>query len=131
MRIQPSTPTSGCPAGSVALSGGPGQCYRKLGSPVTITSAAISSHLPTPPPGQKTGPAIHGFVITVPAADLAALRAVTTTAADAHGYLSISVTDRTWLLPRVLSPFTSPHFEIVFPSRNQTLQLQRMLAAPS
>jgi hypothetical protein len=127
MRIQPSTSAGGCPAGSVALSGGPGQCYRKLGSPVTITSAAVSSHLPTPPPGQAKGPAPHGLVITVPAADLAALTEVTTTAADAHGYLSISVANRTWLLPRVLQPFTSPHFEIAFPSRNQTLQLQRML----
>ena len=127
MRIQPSAHAGGCPAGSVALPGGPGRCYRKLGSPVTITSAAISSHLPAPPPGQQIGPAIYGFVITVPAADLAALTAVTRTAADAHGYLSISVTDRTWLLPRVLQPFTSPHFEITLPSRNQTLQLQRLL----
>jgi hypothetical protein len=127
MRGQPSTPAGGCPAGSVALSGGPGQCYRKLGTPVTITSAAVSSHLPTPPPGQEAGPAIHGFVITVPAADQAALTAVTTTAADAHGYLSISVADRTWLLTRVLRPFTSQHLEIAFPSRNQALQLQRLL----
>jgi hypothetical protein len=125
MRIQPSTPGGGCPAGSVALPGGPGQCYRKLGTPVTITSAAVSSHLPTPPPGQKTPQ--YGFIITVPAADQAALTAVTTTAANAHGYLSISVGSRTWLLPRVLQPFTSPHFEITFPGRNQVLQLQRLL----
>jgi hypothetical protein len=126
LRIQPPTPAGGCPAGSVALSGGPGQCYHKLGSPVSITSAAVSSHLPTPP-GQRAGPAMHGLVITVPAADLTALTAVTTTAADAHGYLSISVADRTWLLPRVLQPFTSPHFEIAFPDRTQALQLQRLL----
>jgi hypothetical protein len=129
VRIQPSSPAGGCPAGSVALSGGPGQCYRRLGTPVTITSAAVSSHLPTPPPGQQTPQ--HGFVVTVPAADQAALTAVTTTAAGAHGYLSISVAGRTWLLPRVVRPFTSPHFEITFPDRNQVLQLQRMLAASS
>jgi hypothetical protein len=127
MRSQPPTAAGGCPAGSVALSGGPAQCYRKLGMPVTITSAAVSSHLPAPPPGQEAGPAMHGFVITVPAPDQAALTAVTTTAADAHGYLSISVADRTWLLPRVLRPFTSPRFEIAFPSENQALQLQRLL----
>lgn len=127
VRIQPPMAAGGCPAGSVALSGGPGQCYRKLGTPVTITSAAVSSHLPAPPPGQEAGPAVHGFVITVPAADLAALTAVTTTAADAHGYLDIGVAGRTWLLPKVLQPFTSPHFEITFPSRNQALQLQRQL----
>jgi len=67
----------------------------------------------------------------VPAANQAALTAVTTTAANAHGYLSISVAGRTWLLPRVVRPFTSPHFEITFPSRNQVLRLQRMLAASS
>ena len=114
VRIQPSSPAGGCPAGSVSLSGGPGQCYRKLGTPVTITSAAVSSHLPTPPPGQKTPQ--YGFIITVPAVDQAALTAVTTTAANAHGYLSISVGGRTWLLPRVLQPFTSPHFEITSPA---------------
>ena len=129
VRSQPPSPTGGCPAGSVALSGGPGQCYRKLGTPVTITSAAVSSHLPTPPPGQETPQ--YGFVITVPAANQVALTAVTTTAADAHGYLSISVGGRTWLLPRVLQPFTSPHFEITFLNRNQVLRLQRMLAASS
>jgi len=64
------------------------------------------------------------LVITVPTADLAALKAITTTAADAHGYLSIRVADRTWLLPRVLQPFTGPHFELAFPSRNQALQIQ-------
>jgi hypothetical protein len=127
VRIQPPSPAGGCPAGSVALSGGPGQCYRKLGTPVTITSAAISSHLPTPPPGQQTPP--YGFIVTVPAANQAALTAVTTTAANAHGYLSISVAGRTWLLPRVLQPFTGPNMEITFPSRNQVLQLQRILAA--
>ena len=129
VRVQPSSPGGGCPAGSVSLSGGPGQCYRKLGTPVTITSAAVSSHLPTPPPGQKTSQ--YGFIITVPAAKQAALTAVTTTAANAHGYLSISVAGRTWLLPRVVRPFTSPHFEVTFPNRNQVLQLQRMLAASS
>ena len=38
-------PPGGCPAGWVTLSGGPGQpsqCYRKTGTPVTITSAAVS-----------------------------------------------------------------------------------------
>ena len=123
------SPPGGCPAGWVTLSGGAGACYRKTGTPVTITSAAVSSHLPTPPPGQQTPP--YGFIITVPAANQAALTAVTTTAANAHGYLSISVAGRTWLLPRVVRPFTSPHFEVTFPSRNQVLQLQRMLAASS
>jgi hypothetical protein len=127
LRLQPATPAGGCPAGSVALSGGPGQCYHKLGTPVTITSATVSSHLPAPPPGQKTHQ--YGFVITVPADDQAALTGVTTTAADAHGYLSISVAGRAWLLSRVLQPFTGPNMEITFPSRNQVLQLHRLLVS--
>jgi hypothetical protein len=71
---------------------------------------------------------MYGFVITVAAADQAALTSVTTRAADAHGYLSISAAGKTWLLPQqVLQPFTSPHFEISLPSREQTLQLEHML----
>jgi hypothetical protein len=71
---------------------------------------------------------MYGFVTTVAAAEQAALTSVTTRAADAHGYLSISVAGQTWLLPqRVLQPFTSPHFEITLASRKQALQLQHML----
>jgi hypothetical protein len=130
MRSQPSAAAGGCPAGSVALSGGPGQCYRKLGTPVTVTSAKVSSIFrdrPPPPPGQQAGPTSYGFVIVVPAADQAALTAVTTTAANAHGYLSISIGDSTWLLPRVLQPFNGPQLMITRPSRNQALQIQRLL----
>ena len=36
VRVQSPTPSGGCPAGSVALSAGPGQCYRQLGTPLTI-----------------------------------------------------------------------------------------------
>jgi hypothetical protein len=129
MRIQPVTPAGGCPAGSVALSGGPGHCYRKLGTPVTITSAAVSSHLPTPPPGQETPR--YGFIIT---------RARCRSGGADSGHYDGR--RRPWLSqhqrcrpdlassPRVLQPFTSPHFEITLPSRNQVLQLQRLLVPP-
>jgi hypothetical protein len=130
MRIQPPAAAGGCPARSVALSGGPGRCYRKLGTPVTITSAKVSSvfpYRPPPPPGQQAGPTSYAFVIAVPAADQAALTAVTTTAANAHGYLSISIADSTWLLPQVLQPFTGPQLMIARSSRNQALQIQRLL----
>jgi hypothetical protein len=123
MGIQAPTPAGGCPGGSVALSGGPGQCYRQLGTPVTIKAAQVSSivkSLPGIPAGQS------GFVITLAGADLSALKAVTTTAADAHGYLSISVAGQTWLLPRVLHPFTGS-LQVSFPSTNEVLQLQRLL----
>jgi hypothetical protein len=51
-------------------------------------------------------------------------------AADAHGHLTIGVAGRTWLLPTVLQPFTSP-LEIALPSRNQTLQLHSLLVPSS
>ncbi len=96
---QPVTPAGGCPASSVALSGpggGPtGQCYRKLGTPVTITSAAVSSFQPrNPKDPQASPPAGSGLLITLPAAGRAGRTAVTTKAYDSHGYLDISVAGR-------------------------------------
>jgi hypothetical protein len=127
VRIQASTSAGGCPSGSVALSGGPGQCYRQLGTPVTITSAYVgsvvtgTSHIP---PGQ------YGFWVTLPAADLPALHALTTAAYNAQGFLDISVAGQTWLLPRVRQPFVGP-LEMVLPTENQVLSLHRLLfAAP-
>ena len=143
MRVQPPTPAGGCPAGYTALPGnnptipGPAsssgitQCYRKTGTPVTITSAAVSPvspvSAPKPPPGQKA-PVQYGFVITLPAADIPALTAVTTTAYHARGALAISIAGKTWALPPVGGPFRGPQFQIPMPSRNQALQIQRMLA---
>jgi hypothetical protein len=45
MRTQPATAAGKCPAGYAALSapGSGGTFYRKLGTPVTITAAGISS----------------------------------------------------------------------------------------
>jgi hypothetical protein len=123
VRIQAPTPAGGCPAGSVALSGGPGQCYRRLGTPITITSAYVGSVVtgtPYIPAGQ------YGFWVALPTADLPALKAMTTAAADTQGFLDISVAGRTWLLPQVHQPFTGP-LEMVLPSRNQVLQLHGLL----
>src|SRR6516225_9187077 len=85
-------PPGGCPAGWVTLSGGPGQpgqCYRKTGTPVTITSAAVSpvfSFRPPTPPGQQQAPPVqYGFSITVPAADAPELAAVFPTAPGSPG----------------------------------------------
>ena len=58
-----------------------------------------------------------------------ALAAVTTTAADAQGPLAISAAGRTWILPIVEQTFTSPQLLIPLPSKNQALQLQRILAS--
>src|SRR5215469_1641069 len=45
---RPSTPSGSCPAGSARLPRaaaefpGSGQCYRRIGKPLTVTSAAVS-----------------------------------------------------------------------------------------
>ena len=136
MRSQPATAAGKCPAGYVALSspGSAGTCYRKLGTPVTITSAAISSvfmNRPTPPPGQSAGPAQYGFLITVPAANVAAVSAVIKRAYDARGALAISVAGKTWEAPQVEQPFSGQRLEIGLPTRNQALQLYRTLVPAS
>jgi hypothetical protein len=138
-------PPGGCPAGWVTLSGEPGQpgqCYRKTGTPVTITSAAVSpvfSFRPPTPPGQQQAPPVqYGFSITVPAADVPALAAVFPAASGSPGppaasavnsatpMPAISVAGRTWILLGYSTP-EGREFEITLPSRNQARQLQRML----
>jgi hypothetical protein len=139
------SPPGGCPAGWVTLSGGAGACYRKTGTPVTITSAAVSpviSFRPPTPPGQQAPPVQYGFSITVPAADVPALAAVLPTAPGPPGpptgsvvnsatpIPTISVAGRTWILLGYATP-QGREFDVTLPSRNQALQLQRMLAASS
>lgn len=139
------SPPGGCPAGWVTLSGGAGACYRKTGTPVTITSAAVSpvfSFRPPTPPGQQAPPVQYGFSITVPAADVPALAAVLPTAPGPPGpptgsvvnsatpIPTISVGGRTWILLGYATP-QGREFDVTLPSRNQALQLQRMLAASS
>jgi hypothetical protein len=135
VRIRSHTGAGGCPAGSVALAGGTGQCYRQLGTPVRITSATVGPVITD----ALHFPGLYGFWIVLPAADVAALRAITTTAADAHTNLAISVAGRGWLLPIPGRPFTNGQLEIFLPSMNnslrsrddQVLELHRILVPPS
>ncbi|MGD0558421.1 MAG: hypothetical protein ABSA93_26030 [Streptosporangiaceae bacterium] len=146
MRSQPPAPAGGCPAGYVTLPGGasPGMCYRKTGTPVTITSAGVSpvsSFRPPAPSGQQTVPIQYGFWITLPAADVPALSAVIPTASgspsspiasvvtSAATIPAVSVAGRTWVLIGFTTRFTDRELEVFLPSRNQALQLQGMLAA--
>jgi hypothetical protein len=78
---------------------------------------------------------------TLPAADVPALAAVIPTASGPPGpptasvvtsataIPTISVADRTWVLSGFATRFAGREFEVTLPSRNQALQLQRMLAA--
>jgi hypothetical protein len=123
MRSRPAPATGKCPAGYVPLSapGSAGTCYRKLGSPVTITSAAVSSA------SAQGQPAVYVFRVAVPAADEAPVTAVIKQAYDARGALAVSVDGKTWTAPRVLQPFTGQQMQISLPSRKQALRLYRLL----
>jgi hypothetical protein len=149
MRSEAAAPSGGCPAGSVAVSVPPGAapagCYRPVGTPVTITSAAVSvvspQPQPAPPPGQTVGPAQYGFTVAVPAADMAAVRALATQAYDSRDAIGISAAGQLWKAPQLRSlPEGAPasagsglgqQFQIAFPTKNQALQLYRILIPPS
>ena len=131
MRSRPATAAGKCPAGYVALSAPyPGTCYRSLGTPVTITSAAVSSvsmNRSSPPPGQPKGPALYGFTVAVPAADVASVTVVIKEAYDARGALAVNVAGKTWAAPQVDAPFPGRQLQISLPSKNQALRLYRIL----
>jgi hypothetical protein len=135
MRVQPPTPAGGCPAGSTMISvpGNPGQCVRPVDAPVTITSAAVSavsSFQPRNASGQvMPGPPDYQIMITLPAADVAAATAVVTTAYNSRAGVDFRVAGRTWALPMVFRPFRSEQLSIALPSKNQALQLHRLLVS--
>jgi hypothetical protein len=135
---------AGCPSGYVALSGGPGQCYRYISGPVTVTSAAVSpvsSFQPPTPAGQQPVPTQYGFWITLPAADGSALTVVPTPPAPAGGGapvastavggsdFTITVAGRTWVPIGFAAQSSTHQLDVDLASRNQALQLQHTLAA--
>jgi hypothetical protein len=132
MRSRPDAASGKCPVGYVALSapGYAGTCYRSLGTPVTISSAAVSSvsmNGSSPPAGQPKGPALYGFTVAVPAADVAAVTAVIKQAYDVRGALAVIVAGKTWEAPQVDTPFPGQQFPISLPGRSQALDLHRIL----
>lgn len=114
-----STPTAGGP-------GGPGvACYRPAGTPVTITSAAVSSVTTYP---HQPGPAAYGFVVAFPTADAAALTALIQQAYDSGDALGMSVAGKLWQAPQVRHRFIALRAEqINLLSRTQAVQLYRLL----
>lgn len=106
----------------------PTPCYRPAGTPVTITSAAVSSVLTyRPPPGEAKGPDLYGFIVAVPGADVTAVTAVIRQAYDTGNAVGISVAGKLWQAPQVRTPFPGQHLQITLLSRNQALQLHRIL----
>jgi hypothetical protein len=100
-------------------------CYLRVGRPVTITSAAVSSvtayrHQP--------GPAFYGFVVAFPAADVAALTAIIRRAYDSGDAVGMSVAGKLWQAPQVRHTFNALRAaQITLLSRTQAVQLYRLL----
>jgi hypothetical protein len=63
----------------------------------------------------------------VPAADVAAVTAVSTDAYNSRGAVALIVAGKTWQAPQVAGPFKGRQLEIAFLSKNQALQLYRIL----
>jgi hypothetical protein len=135
MHGEPATPAGGCPAGSVAVFVPPGSapmgCYRPVGTPMTITSAAVSPVVvlpqPPPPPGQSAGPAQYGFTVVVPAADVAAVTALITQAHDSRDALGITAAGKLWEAPQVLQAFPGQRLQVAFLRKSEALRLYRLL----
>jgi hypothetical protein len=142
----PGASVSNCPAGSVVLSGPgtlsappsgtfPGSspaapvsvCFRLLGKPVTFTSAGVA--VAEQPGGSQSvqHPAIWVVQVNLPAAEAAELAAVTTRLAGTQDQLAIIIAGQTWGMPVTLQPLTGGEFAIATQSKNQALQIQRLL----
>ncbi len=100
-------------------------CYRPVGTPVTITSAAVSSVTTYP---HQPGPASYGFVVAFPTADVAALTAEIRQAYTSRDALGMSVAGKLWQAPQTRSKVNALRAEqINLLSRTQALQLYRLL----
>ena len=117
-----------CPHGDAATPAAPSAgvaCYRPLGTPVTITSAAVSSVTTN---RNQPGPAWHAFVVAFPTADVPALTALIRQAYDAGDALGMSVAGKLWQAPQPRRRFNALRAEqINLLSRNQAFQLYRLL----
>jgi hypothetical protein len=115
----PATPTEP-PAPSAGVA-----CYRPLGTPVTINSAAVSSVSAS---RNQPGPAWYEFVVAFPAADVAPLTALIRQAYDSGDAVGMSVAGTLWQAPQLRRKFTALRAEqINLLSRTQAFQLYRLL----
>jgi hypothetical protein len=70
-------------------------------------------------------------MVSVPAAQVAAVTALIKQAYDSHGALGVSVDGTLWEAPQVLQPFSGQQLQISLLSRSQAVQLYRLLVPPS
>ena len=72
-------------------------------------------------------PAVYGLTFTVPAAEASALAAITAKAFDSRDQMAISTAGKTWGVTLTAGPLTHGQFGIWVQSKNQVLQLQRIV----
>jgi hypothetical protein len=119
----PPSPAS-APVAPPALSAGVA-CYLPVGTPVTITSAAVSS---VTTDRNQPPPAWYVFVVAFPAADVPALTALIRQAYDSGDALGMSVAGKLWQAPQARSKVNALRAEqINLLSRNQAVQLHSLL----
>ncbi len=127
--VQASTGSTAAPTPAATLTTPPAPegvaCYRPVGTPVTITSAAVS---PVTTNRNQPGPAFYGFVVAFPAADVAALTALIRQAYDSGDAVGMSVAGKLWQAPQPRRQFNALRAEqINLLSRSQAFQLYRLL----
>jgi hypothetical protein len=104
-------------------------CYRPVGTPVTITSASVSSVTTS---RNQPGPAWYAFVVAFPAADVPALTALGRKAYESGDAIGMSVAGKLWQAPQTRRKFIALRAEqINLLSRTQASQLYRLLVPSS
>jgi hypothetical protein len=102
-------------------------CYLRIGSPVTITSAAVSAVTTS---RNVPGPAWYVFGVAFPAADVPALTALIRRAYDSGDSLGMSVAGKLWQAPQPAQKFMALRAEqINLLSRYQANQLHELLVS--
>jgi hypothetical protein len=118
------TPAPATPATPPPLPAGVA-CYRPVGTPVTITSAAVSS---VATDRSHPGPASYGFVVAFPTTEVPALTALIRQAYDSGDALGMSVAGKLWQAPQPRLRFNALRAEqINLLSRTQAFQLYHLL----
>jgi hypothetical protein len=118
----PPMPTPPAPSAGVA-------CYRPVGTPVTITSAAVSSVTTN---RNQPGPAWYVFAVAFPTAKVRALTALARQAYDSGDAIGVSVAGKLWQAPQPRRKFNALRAEqISLLSRTQSVQLYRLLVPSS
>jgi hypothetical protein len=100
-------------------------CFIRVGRPVTITSAAVSSVTTN---RNQPGPTWYVFVVAFPAADVPALTALIHQAYASRDALGVTVAGKLWQAPQPRRNFNALRAEqINLLSRTQAFQLYRLL----